>query len=255
MLGYQGSIRILVGLGVLVFLSACGKGNWVQDARLRSYVEGGDQYGEVIARVQSGQMQLPSLEIPIVRPQQPGVIFGRVAVRGGVGGASDVSIALNLTRVAKLPTGSSDLTLPNGSPLPVAGVDPSKTLSFQLGDGHSKVYVNMSPESGTAMVGTALVIPQFNVGIPAEIFLPFVSSDGKVHGLAGVFTGALPMTSGFGLFADISGLLQQSLTQSLAAPAGGNVVFVPGDPSPGDRQKVARMLERLNAKRARINIR
>lgn len=217
-------LRVVASLATLALTSGCGKSGWVSDAKLRTYSQNSQIYGELDMQISLGGFVLGDLpQIPIPHPRNPGKFIGYVDVRPVLSDSkkSDLIVAVNLTEVAKIRGGSTSATLPNGTPLSnlIGGVDVSSILSFQLGGRSSRAYVSLDPANQKALIGVALVIPALDgvagrLPIPIDLFPPFQLKNGA-RGVFGLFTSPSPNQSGFATIVDASALLQPSVSQSL----------------------------------------
>lgn len=187
-------------------LTGCGSDSGgfqlVKDIQVRTFERDGDQYGEVIASIQTGNMNLPAVSFPIFNPGHPGQEYGQVLLRPGIGnGLSDFGVDINISRVGDLD--SAFRTLPNGQPVPVGGLGDADLVGVPVGNSSTRVYFAFGDR--VALVGVALVIKEFD-GIgrklgPINLFPQFAFANG-IRGIAGIFTGTQEKQSGIALFVD-----------------------------------------------------
>lgn len=263
------TIAHLVALAAVAFIAtACGNDNGiVKNVKLKSYNQEGDAYAEVIATLNIGGAQLPSVELPVFDPRNPAVTYGKVSLTPGLGNQADVGIAVNLSDVAHVPGGNA--LLPNGGKLPVGGIDVTKFVALPLGNTNAQLYVAV--DSQLAVIGTAIPIKEFDsvgkVGGGANLFTSFALKNG-VRGIAGVFTSARPGQNGFGIFVDASSLLPKPVPQlglvttrfalfaNSEAPTASkrSISFVNQKPGAYKERKINEHLYKLSAKRKRLTV-
>lgn len=266
---------LLVGLSLasLSITAGCGKNqsqNFVKSVNLKTYHYENDAYAEVQAVLNSANMQMPSIDLPIVDPRHPGSIYGRVSLKPTVGGDAELGIAVNLTDVAQVP--GNDPRLPNGAALPVGGLDSARVVPLPVANTGARVYLALDGgfdggiNAKTLMIGTAIPIREFNnigryVG-GANIFLPFQFNNG-VRGIAGIFTGQGDGQNGFALFVDVSALIPQqqfalarySLRSVAAAEQPAKpLVFREIKPSAAKERRLNERLYYLNKRRTRLSV-
>lgn len=202
--------RISVFVLAILFLASCGKTpslNFVKNVELKTYQKDNQAYGQVKTNLDTGSIQLPGLSLPIVDPRAPQITYGNLGIVLNLNGSTDIVIDVNLSAVAQLPGGP--VSLPNGTALPVGGLNGADVIELPVDRTGAKVYVAFG--AGVALVGTAVPIREFN-GIGsyvggANLFTAF-QVGGNVRGIAGVFTGRNEGQNGIGFFVDASKLLQ-----------------------------------------------
>ncbi len=250
-------------LSCTLVMSGCGKSGGlklVKNIQLKTYEMNGDAYAEMIATLDTGNIMLPALDLPIQNPKNPGVSIGHVSIKPVLGGGSDLGLAVNITQASKGTAGTGG-TLPNGTSLPVGGLGGATVIGLTIGNTGSKVYLALGPQ--TAVLGVAVVIKEFdsigkNVG-GINIF-PSFKVGNNITGVAGIFTSATPSQSGIAVFADASSILPgAAATASVLAVRGGypaqRAYFVDVMPSKKKEQRVYGDLFKMHQKRTRLNIR
>lgn len=243
--------------------TGCGKGaSIVKDVKLRSYNQDGDAYAEMKAMLNIGGTELPAIELPIADPRNPSVSYGRVAILPSLIGGAELSVNVNLTKVAEAPTG--DATLPNGTSLPIGGLDSAKVISLPLGHTNARLYIAI--DSGTIVLGTAIPVKEMDplgrYSGGANLFKGFTIK--KVRGIAGIFTSPTPGQNGFGLFVDASGLAKDipgvgvarlAVVSRNAAPVKTKAVaFINQNPGRSKETKINKYLYKLSSKRQRLTV-
>lgn len=199
-----------------ISLSACGQigQSWVKGASLSSVNQNGEQIAQLGLQLVTGALGLPSIQLPIFSSSNPLSPIGQVGIQPGLGGQSSLVAQINMSRLLKLPAGGQVATLPNGTSLPIADALSGQTVALPVGNSGSKLYFNINSVQKTAFMGLALVIPQFTLGVPANLLFPFAS--GGLNGNVGIFTGQSAGQSGFAAFIDASSLFGSALPGSVA---------------------------------------
>jgi len=214
------SLRLVASLllATLAIPSAgCGKkgaGGFVSGAQFSTTEENGDLFGNLNVLLNTGGVLLPAFDLPILNPKNPGAVYGTISMRDALSAGTQLGISVNLSEISGL-EGADGSLLPNGRAIPVflgAGVRP---LSVAV-SGRSRVYFAFS--EGTAVIGTAIVIPEFDkiasyVGA-VDLFFPFQGENG-VRGAAGLFSSPQSGQSGIAVFVDASSVLQQVPEKSM----------------------------------------
>jgi hypothetical protein len=250
-------------------VTACGKQvKFVKDVQVQTYLADQDVMARLNATLDTGKLQIPGITLPIINPKKPGVTYGTIGFAPALGGGSELRLDIDVTKAAGVEGMDGD-RLPNGSPIPVGGLGDTPVIGLQVG-ANSKVYVAVGP--GVALLGVALSIPQFDVigskiPIPVNLFPTFQLANG-IKGIAGIFTGSRPGTSGVALFADASAALQKSSPQTttvlsdlravdgarIQVQAKSRLYFIPPQPSIEHESAVQMGLYQLNRKRTRISV-
>jgi hypothetical protein len=247
--------KYLLTLGCLFFLVGCGGTSFVTGASLSSSSSNGDQFADLTVDLNSAGLLLPTLTLPILDLKDPSRPYGDITI-----GSSALEISVDLSALAGLPQGSSSALLPNGTSIPITGYDASTLLTFSLG-GNSLAYIDLNTSTGEAFFGAAIVISEFNIGVPVNLFIPF-SSNG-VTGTAGVFTGAAAGESGFAVFANVSSLLggssvapilkeQVKVARVVALPE--KLEFGSATPSYENMNRLNSMLNHLKRDRVQLHL-
>ncbi|OFZ19911.1 MAG: hypothetical protein A2X94_14745 [Bdellovibrionales bacterium GWB1_55_8] len=250
---------------IALLATGCGGGNdsnLFKSVGLSSYQENGDLYVEVKSLLQTGSMQLLSIELPIIDSHDPSKVYGKLAVRQSFNGTAELALALNVSDTVNLP--EFDGKLPNGTAIPVGGLDQVPVVGLPIGGSSAKVYIAYG--AGVAMIGVAVPLREFDgmgqsVG-NANIFPVFDFGKG-VRGLGGIFTGMSPGQSGIALFVDAAtAIAPQPAAKVLALAAGDFLVpvkskltFSSVSPSRKKKNKINYTLYKMNKKRSRLSVR
>lgn len=228
-------------------LTACSGQSWVKGINLGTQEQNGEEYVQMQAQINTRALQMASITIPIYDPKVAGSLIGQLTLAGGLGtGTSTLTILIKSSALINLPTGTNYAVLPNGTAIPVAGVDAKKWMSIPLGNsGSSRVYFNLDMANSKAVFGAAIGIDALSVGVVANALMPFALNN--ITGLAGIYTGVSAGQSGFALFVDASSLLNQ-------AGSGGTISFLQKAKT-SDAAKVQNKILELESKRTLLKAR
>lgn len=203
----------------LLGLTGCGKkDNWLKGINLNTAEQGDDVIVSVKAYLETGEIPLPGIDLPIYNPQNPDVVWGRLAIRPQVGTQnSEIELSGNIQNIpgtSNCPGGKD--TLPNGLKIPVS-VNPASLVCFTVAKSKALVFVASDLSAKTLMLGTAIPIKQFDdlvEDLPdANAFLKF--SIKGIKGNFGAFSGTQSGQNGLALFVDASRVLGGQLKTSV----------------------------------------
>ncbi len=244
--------QLFLGALAVASLAACSQNGAqiIKGAELKAEVQQGDIYVDLTTHLDSNNVQILAVQLPIYNPENPLEQLGLVSIATPSQGVTDISLALNLSKVTKLQSLTVEKGLPNGTAFPVWGVNANNWYSLPLNNSKtSKLYVNIEGTLQKAVVGYALVSDSLSAGVTANIFAPFTAEG--VTGYGGIFSGVKPGTSGVAVFADVSSVLK-AVNPTLAKTSQ-SVYFL--DRTSEARQKpVFKRLIDLNLNRAKIKI-
>jgi hypothetical protein len=218
----QSLFRVAPVLLLPLFASfGCGKNsnpvaNFVNQLELKTYVSGSDEWVQMTSNLTTGNFMLTGINVPITDPRDRNLVYGEISLSPTLcnttpcQNTSDLRIALNITQIIPVPATSP--LLPNGTNLPVGGLQNSKIVALPIADTGAVIYFAFGPN--VAMLGTAL---PFSALDPAGQYVPGVNvfqplQLGTVSLIAGLFAGSAPKTTGFGLFVDLSQVINNSPT-------------------------------------------
>lgn len=227
-------------------LTACGgSNNWISNGSVSTYTQNQDVYGKVSVDIGTSGLLFPTLQVPVYNNGAP---IGQLSLLSGLGSSnSQLAVDINLSQIARLPRLGNAPTLPNGMPIPVAGVDPQNLLVLMAGSNQTRVYVDFNSQTKSGLLGVAIPFRQFDglgqaTGGLLNIMPSFKLPNG-LTGTAGLFTGAGPGQSGFALFVDISSIANTvSASNSMSTNKGLSVQSVRAASTP-------RQLQFLNVSR------
>jgi len=266
----------LMTVAASALLVSCGQNpSQVQIVKDLSFVTSTNANNEVIlsldVELELGNMALPSLEVPVMHPQN-GQQLGTVSLLATMNGTNELGLDINLTSASAGSINNGNANLPNNRPIPVGGIDQSKVLAFPVGQTGIKIYLALAP--GMALVGVAVPITQLDSlgkSLGGLNIFPTFNIEG-VQGIAGLFTGQKPGQSGLALFADFSKVIDPSdilnpavsgpvlmasnlmMKAAVKAPAT-KLYFYPSTISDDDMDVVADRLYQLHNRKAKLKVR
>jgi hypothetical protein len=257
--------------------SSGGISNMLTAIQVHTYNQNGDLWTSMTAQIDTGNMILAGVTIPIVDPNNPSVVYGQLSMasnlcnpNGICGGGGTLTVAVDISEVSHSQV--LDNKLPNGTTIPVGQAVNNAIVALPLGGTGGRIYVAFG--QGIAMLGVALPfsaldsVGQYIPGV--NIFQPFASNG--VSGIIGMFTGSTVKTTGVALFVDLSGILNSSSsTQSVAtnsvssmraqalsatavAPQAEPLILDEVKPSYRDEQAVYYKLWKLNSKHTQLRL-
>lgn len=237
---------------VFVFLSsqliACSEEGIIKNVSVSAQEQEGDLYVGLTTQLQTNNLQILNITLPVFATSMPGVQVGQIEVQSYSPGFTNVTLKVNLSEVTELPL-RQETSLPNGTPFPVWGVDVKGWYSLAVGSSQaSKVYLNLASNQSYAILGYALSIDSLSVGIAANVFKPFQAD--TIAGYGGLYTGLLPDQSGLAVFANIRSLIPQN---SFTAVEEKKVVFADFT-SVKSKETLCKYVAALDKKKSKIKI-
>lgn len=265
--------KLLVFVTLVVTLVSCGKQNhqFMKDINVgTSYVDN-DVYISVDAQMDFGAMQLPAISLPVKNPKT-GEDLGEIEMGVLAGGKNFMKLSFNLS--ALTPLQASQAQLPNGAALPL--IYTNQVVEIPVGGSKADVRIYISFVEGAYALGVAVPIKSFD-GIGASVgtssLFPIFNIE-NVVGSAGLFTSNESGKSGFGVFVDLTNVLDDLLKGELkartshqevgialktvrsirrAAPVG-ELNYSSIGVSSSKKKKIDRALYRLHRRRARLKL-
>ncbi|MEO5970319.1 MAG: hypothetical protein ABIQ95_10370 [Bdellovibrionia bacterium] len=205
---------------VLVGTSGCGANGspvstLVNNVKLRTYAQNNEQWMEISVLLSTGGFSLAGINLPIVNPKDNTKIYGELSMiptlcsTSPCYGGGELAISVNLTQTTQVQ--GIDIALPNGTRLPVGGLQNATVVALPIAQTGAKIYIAFG--QGVAMFGAAV---PFSAMDPAGKYVPGVNifeplTFNKINLIAGIFAGAAPNTTGVGLFVDLSSTLNQNI--------------------------------------------
>lgn len=222
-------MKNIVKVGIVavasLWLTACGSNtanNIIKGVSLRTYEHPAThhQYMEVKAEIDSANMIFPTAYLQVVDPKNPNIELGTVHLQSDFNGKNLLVVNADISGF-KLGSYIGESKLPNGNPLPVAGL--SNVFALNVKDSKTRLYVGEYQDQ--VVLGVAVAMKEFDglaASIPnSNLFFAFPQESG-VSGIAGFFTGSQSSTSGIALFAKTtfaSPLGMQKLSRASATGA------------------------------------
>lgn len=245
-----------VSLVVLLFtLASCGSQKpMVSDIEVQSLTDQGEVFVSMEAVLSIGNVSLVDLTLPIIIPKSQKII-GSVSMYTNLQGQNKFEIEVNLSELANV--NAVVAKLPNGNVLPLIRENDVIVIPIQ-----EKANVYLAFSDGVAALGATVAIRGLDsVGQStgsASLFPTF--NINQVIGSAGIYTSKERGKNGFGIFADISSLIDTSdllgkkvrLAQREMASESLRLNYNSINPSRSKKRKMDRKLLRLHRKRARI---
>lgn len=193
-------------------LTACGSQSVdgiIDAVKVRTYEHPSThhQYVEIKAEIDSANMIFPTADLKVVDPKNPAKELGTVQLLNDLNGKNILVVNADVSGF-RLGNYTGDTRLPNGTALPVAGLQ--KVYALDVKGGKTRLYVG--EYQNEVMVGVAVALKEFDglaASVPnANVFFSFPSDTG-VAGIAGFFTGTKTSTSGIAMFAkaDLNGAM------------------------------------------------
>lgn len=144
--------------------------------------------------------------IPLLNPKKLTEVIGSVAIVSDITGVNySLQIAIDVTAAAKVKAAGLGL-LPNGTLIPVGGVNMMNWITLPLQGNKGVIYLNLDSTAKSAVVGASINVAAFGTGLPINMLIPFNIKN--IGGLAGIYTGQKGQ-GGFGFFVDGSSLFKK----------------------------------------------
>ncbi len=215
--GVTAAVLVLSGTLATGCGSQSSQNGFMDGFSLKTEVIDGAVWAHASGQFATGGLVLPALTMPIFDPKRPGVSYGTVAILPTLTGKTELKVSVNISEAAHVQNVMR--TMPNGTAIPVGGIDACQVLGLPVGSTKTVVYLGLG--DGCAILGVALAIKELDkvgtyVGLPINFFPRFDFGKGVV-GVAGVFTGQTSGSSGIAFFADLSSALKpQTKSANLA---------------------------------------
>lgn len=165
-----------------------------------------------------------------------------------------MKVSFNIKGALDLPLPKYSSTLPNGTQIPLTGIDLNKMMSYEVGKAGSRLYLYYDKTTKKAVLGVALNVESLAIGTPANVMALFDFNG--VTGVAGLYFGQAKNTSGLGAFVNLSSVftgtasVHHEFSKASQAPVG----FYPLELTPSQQNKVARKLWELSVSGEPIEI-
>jgi hypothetical protein len=226
---------IALGATAIVFSPNCGGKNpisqLVTHLAVKTSVINGDDWVQASATINTGGFQMAGVNAPITDPNTQ-VEYGQITLVPTLSSATqqsaDLTISIDTTQISHLPNATA--TLPNGTALPVGGLSNATTIAIPIANTGAELYFAFG--RGVALLGAAMSFsaldPAGKYGAGVDLFQPFAI--GSIEVLAGIYGGALPNTTGVGVFMDLSSVINQSNAPGTPAPTASSGPSAPASP-------------------------
>lgn len=224
--------RLVLAAAAVLTLAACEDPRTyrpITSTDLRTFNVQKDHYIQLALLLKTNNVQLPELSMPIPHVSRPGVNLANLVLRpSGRPGLSELLVNVNVSAAAGLEGASP--TLPNGTAIPVGGVDMKQLVAipldqFNLG---GRIYLAIDTVNNTAILGVALTwdaLDAFGQTVGELNYFPLFDVAAGVKGIAGIFGSRTPGLNGVAVFADASQLLANSRGAHFNQPVG-QVIFL-----------------------------
>lgn len=264
------STVLLIGILSLgaSFNIGCGK-SMVTAVNISTEEVNHDRYADLDIQFRTNGIALPTIALPIFDPSNPSQNFGELELKQISSSIGQAKVGVNLSVVARLPSG--DPTLPNGNAIPLAGTSSaSKVLSIPIPTTAFVLYLAIEmnainpSQSPLLMMGLALPFRQLDsIGQSignSQMFLPFNVQG--VTGTAGLFASKDLGKSGFGFFIDFAGLIPQKSTPAVISqfqlstllPQPRKLQFLYQHPGAKAESRIQKKLHLLGKKRTQLTV-
>lgn len=185
----------------LSFVSCSQQNSFVRDVQVSSTVDESEVLVLVSAELNLGNVSLTDLSLPIFVPRT-GKEIGLVSIYKSMGGKSMFDVELNVSEIANIDAIAAKL--PNGNVLPL--IRNNSVIEIPVQD---KATVYLAFADGVAAIGATVNIGGLDsIGRSLGNISVFPSfAYGSVIGSAGLYHSKTSGQNGFGIFADISSVI------------------------------------------------
>jgi len=234
----------LLVLGALGLAACSGTNQFVKSVELSAST---NQHVQVTltANLFTDQVTLNPMVLQFFNPKLPTELFGAIDISNPSPDVTAVGFTYDFTQALSFANISETTTLPNGTPIPVNGANPTWLVLQPKGQSASLVYLNIDTKAKKAAIGYTLASDQLSSGTLGNLIVKFNLTGLPGTGAAGIFNGNGPGTSGFALFADVSSLFGVRHAGDLT---------VSDATSNEAKVQIEKFLYELNLQRAKINI-
>lgn len=231
--------------GALVSLTACSgnnAGQVLKDANINIESQNGQKFVTWMNELDTKNLIISAATLPILKD---GKELGKVEVVTDVTTAKAfLKVSFNLSSFIDIPLPQYSSVLPNGTTIPLTGIDLNRMMAFDVGSKGSKMYLYYDTNTKKSVVGVALNIESLSIGQPANVMALF--NFNGLTGVAGLYFGAAQNQSGLAAFADLSTVFTKTASvRSMAAAS--DVNFYPLTPTPAQQYKIGYKLYQLGA--------
>lgn len=238
-------------VSLFIFVSCGGSKPMVEDVKVKPRLVDNELHVTMTADLGIGALTLPNVTLPITKD---GDNIGHVKMVSGIDARNTLEVDLNVYSVR---TAQPEISaLPNGDALPLIGqndvivvpVSSKITVYIAISDGHAALGVSVpfkTLDKVGEKVGQASLFPMFNMN--------------NVVGAAGLYTSKTAGKNGFGLFADVSSVLNNDMFKAVGLrgdiQAEQHLDYSSIAPARRTERKINRELIKLNRRRAQLKLR
>jgi len=233
---------------LFTFISCGSQKPMVTDITVKPGYVDNDVYISLTAQLSLGNVTLPIVAIPIFMPKTFEEI-GLIQMQTSGAGKNFMQVDINLSAIAHIEAQHGQL--PNGGLLPLIGqnktiVIPVKdkvTVYVSFGDGKAALGVAIPFKTLDGLgkkVGTTSLFPVFNIK--------------NVFGAAGLYTSKTSGKNGFGLFADLTNVLDPVMFFDLGVADQLNLNYSSQVPSYKKEKRINKEMYKLHSRRQRLRI-
>lgn len=192
---------ITTSIIILSFVSCGSQTAMVSDVQVQSVTEDSQVFVSMDATLNLGNVSLLDLTLPIHSPKTQENI-GTVSIFRNLQGQNKFEVEINVSAIAGIDTSVS--TLPNGNVLPL--IRNNQVIEIPIQD---KAIIYLAFSDGVVALGATVAIGGLDsIGRSVGSISLFPTFNiNNVVGSAGVYNSATRGLNGFGLFADISSLV------------------------------------------------
>jgi hypothetical protein len=243
------TVKAILLLSLTFILASCGSQKpMVSDIEVSPQYINNDVYVSLNAQLSLGNVTLPQAGFPILMPKTLEEI-GMITMQSTGSGKNQLHVEINLSAIAHIE--AVNARLPNGSILPLIGE--SKTIEIPIKD---KLSVYVSFGDGMAALGVAIpfkTLDSLGKKVGTTSLFP-VFNIKNVFGAAGIYTSKETGKNGFGLFADLTQVMDPIMFVDLGVADKLNLNYSSIVPSYKKEKKINREMYKLHSRRKRLKI-
>lgn len=243
------SVKAILILSLTFILASCGSQKpMVSDIEVSPQYVDNDVYVSLNAQLSLGNVTLPQAGFPIIMPKTYEEI-GMITMQTTGVGKNLLHVEINLSAIAHIE--AREARLPNGSILPLIGE--SKTIEIPVKD---KLSVYVSFGEGMAALGVAIPFKTLD-GVGKKVgttnLFP-VFNIKNVFGAAGLYTSKEAGKNGFGLFADLTQVIDPIMFVDLGVADKLKLNYSSVVPSYKKEKTINREMYKLHSRRKKLRI-
>lgn len=241
--------KVILFLSLTFIFVSCGSQKpMVSDIEVSPQYINNDVYVSLNAQLSLGNVTLPQAGFPIIMPKTLEEI-GMITLQTTVAGENMLHVEVNLSAIAHIE--AQVAKLPNGSILPLIGenktieipVDDKLSVYVSFGEGMAALGVAVpfqTLDSTGSKVGTTSLFPVFNIK--------------DVFGAAGIYTSKEAGKNGFGLFADLTQVIDPIMFVDLGVADKLKLNYSSIVPSSSKERKINSDMYKLHSRKKKLKI-